>query len=350
MNWIQFLHPERSFGFLILLVLILLVVWKQVAHPARLGRFVSVTMQERLVRRPTIMHHVLQVLCLLVSGIAFVLAMMQPQIVKEERIATARDSASIFVALDVSKSMLADDVAPNRLERAKSEVRDMLPYFTAHRVGLLAFAGRTTVLSPLTMDHGFFRLVLDSASPNSVTLGGTNLGEVIRKGTKLLSEYEGPKAMILISDGEDHDSYPVEAAEEARRAGVVIVTVGFGSEVGSPIDVLDKSTGRKKRVTDSNGKEVISKLDGALLRQISDKTNGAYVPAATGVLDLESIMEQRILPSVENPEQSKIIKRSIELYPWFVGFGMFFFFGWMLLEGMSFLSTRKRRETAEVEG
>ena len=307
-------------------------------------------MQERLVKRPTVMHHVLQCLCLLISGVSFVVAMMQPQIVKEERVAATRDSANIFVALDVSKSMLAADVVPNRLERAKSEVRDMLPFLTTHRIGLLAFAGRTTVMSPLTTDHGFFRLVLDSASPNSVTLGGTNLGEVIRKGTKLLSEHEGPKAMLLISDGEDHDSYPLEAAEEARRAGVVIVTVGFGSEVGSPIDVLDKSTGRKKRITDSNGQEVISRLDGELLRQIAAKTNGKYVPTTTGVLDLESIMEELILPLVEDSDQSRTIEQRIDLYPWAVGFGIFFFFGWMLLEGLSFLSTRKRRETVEAEG
>ena len=133
--------------------------------------------------------------------------------------------------------------------------------FSTHRIGLLAFAGRTTVLSPLTMDHGFFRLVLDNASPQSVTLGGTNLEAVIRKATKLLREQEGPKVLLLITDGEDHDSYPLEAAEEARQAGIVIAAVGLGSATGTTIDYLDKKTGEKKRVQDSSGKDVISKLD-----------------------------------------------------------------------------------------
>ena len=347
MDWIQFLHPERALSFLVLLAITLFVIWKQVAHPSRLERFVGANMQEKLVTRTSTIQHVLQVICLVISGTAFILAFMQPQIVTKETLTTTKDTANVFVALDVSKSMLATDVAPNRLERAKSEVRDMLPSFVNHRIGLLAFAGRTTVLSPLTADHGFFRLVLNSASPNSVTLGGTNLGEVIRKGTKLLSEQEGPKAILLISDGEDHDSYPLDAAEEARRAGVVIITVGFGSETGSPIDIMDNFTGRKKRITDSDGQEVISKLDGDLLRKIALKTNGVYVPAATGVLDLESIMNKHILPLVEDSDQSKEIEVRNELYPFFVGFGIFFFFGWMILEG--YRPSRKRRDSVEVE-
>lgn len=221
----------------------------------------------------------------------------------------------------------------------------MLPSFSTHRVGLLAFAGRTTVLSPLTMDHGFFRLVLDSASPRSVTLGGTNLGDVIRRGTQLLEGQEGPKAMILISDGEDHDSYPLEAAEAARRAGVVIVTVGFGSESGAPIEVMDKATGRKTRVTDASGQEVISRLDGDLLRQIALKTQGVYVPAGTGVLDLEGILEKHILPIVEDSSQVQVREIRIELFQWFVGFGLVFFAGFMLLEGRRGKRVRQMKES-----
>lgn len=219
----------------------------------------------------------------------------------------------------------------------------MLPAFSSHRVGLLAFAGRTTVLSPLTMDHGFFRLALDSASPWSVTLGGTNLGEVIRKATKLLGEQEGPKALILITDGEDQDTYPLEAAEAARQAGVVIVAVGFGSEAGTTIDVLDKKTGVKKRVVDSEGREVVSRLDGDLLRQIALKTNGVYVPAGTGVLDLESVLQKHILPLVESSTQVKSREVRVELFQWFVGLGMLFFMGFMLLDAR----TNRKRQSKE---
>ena len=346
MDWIQFCHSERAIGLLAVFAVLLFAVWKTISQPSRLNRFVSATMQERLVMRPTMTRQMMKILCLAISGVAFVLALMQPQIVKEEQVVSSKEAANIFIALDVSKSMLATDVAPDRLERAKSEIRDMLPFFSTHNVGLIAFAGRPTVLSPLTMDHGFFRLALDSASPTSVTYGGTNLSNVIEKGTALLSAHEGPKMMILISDGEDHDSQPIEAAKQAKEAGVVIVTVGFGSVTGAPIDVMDKATGRKKRVTDSNGMEVISKLDVDTLIKIATVTKGAYVPAQTGVLDLEDIMNKLILPYTDSKAQPKTIIHEMDLYPWFVAFGLLLFAGFMLLEGGRLKSSRQSREKA----
>ena len=344
MDWILFAHPERVIWMLAVLAMIIFIAWKLDSLRHKLGAFVSPAMQPKLVSKPTLIHRILQVGCLGACGVMSVFALMQPQMIQKEHISSENDAANIFIALDLSKSMLATDVAPDRLERAKSEIRDMLPSFSKHRVGLLGFAGRTTVMSPLTMDHGFFRLVLDNASPTSVTLGGTNLGEVIRKGTKLLSPHEGPKAMILISDGEDHDSYPLEAAEEARRAGVVIVTVGFGSESGTTIEVMDKETGRKKRITDASGKEVISKLDGELMREIALKTNGVYVPAETGVMDLEGIMAKHILPLVDKSAQVQVRETRIELFQWFIGVALVFFLGFLMLETGAFQKTRRNRE------
>ncbi len=343
MDWIQFAHIERAIWLIAVLIIVLFVTWKMSTRKSQIGAFVSSMMQSRLVTSPTTGSRVLQIICLAVSGVLFVLALMQPQVVQQDRVVLAKESANIFVALDVSKSMLATDAAPNRLERAKSEIRDMLPQLSSHRVGLLAFAGRTTVLSPLTMDHGFFRLVLENASPESVTRGGTSIGDVIRKATELLSKHEGPKVLILITDGEDHETYPLEAADAARQAGVAIITVGFGSETGSTIDVLDKATGMKRRIQDSSGQDVISKLDVKLLKEISEKTRGNYIPAGTGVLELDSIMLQVILPLVEDSPVRTQEKR-VELYPWFVGFGLLFFLGFMILEGRGF--RRQVREKA----
>ncbi|MBQ1927325.1 MAG: VWA domain-containing protein [Proteobacteria bacterium] len=343
MNWIEFEHGDRAICFLAVLLVVLFFTYQIFAQRRKLGSFVGKALQPALVTRVSLRSRILQIACLTLSGILFVIAFMQPQIVQKEHVIASRDKANIFIALDVSKSMLATDVAPDRLERAKSEIRDMLPSFSTHNVGLIAFAGRPTVLSPLTMDHGFFRLVLDSASPKSVTLGGTNIGEVIRKGTRLLSAHEGPKAMILITDGEDHDSYPIEAAEEARRAGVVIITVGFGSETGSTIDVLDRKTGAKTRIKDAKGADVISRLDGETLRQIAAKTGGVYVPAETGVLDLESIMIRHILPLVSESTQENVREVRIDIFQWFVGLGLIFFFGFLISDGRLFRRTKKEK-------
>lgn len=345
MNGIEFGHIERAVWLFAVLVVVLFITWKVGSQRRHLSAFVSATMQPRLVTRPSAANRMMQAGCLFLSGCIFVLALMQPQIVQQERVMAPRETANIFVALDVSKSMLATDVVPNRLERAKSEIRDMLPMLSAHRVGLLAFAGRTTVLSPLTQDHGFFRNVLETASPYSVTLGGTNFSDLITRGTKLLSAQEGPKVLLIISDGEDHESSPLEAAEAARRAGVVIVTVGFGDEKGTVIDVDDKSTGMKKRLTDASGKDVISRLDRKTLNEIALKTGGVFIPAGTSVLELDDIMTSHILPLVDSSQQVNVHETRVELYPWFVGFGMIFFLGFMLLDGRG-LNRRKKEDAA----
>ncbi len=339
MEYIQFQYPERiHFIWIIfgLVVLCSVLLWHR---RGRLNQFMSLEMQSRLLTQASLGRRIAQLICFALAGIMCVIALMRPQIITESTVEKSRTSANIYVVLDVSKSMLATDVSPSRLERAKAEIKDMLPSFAADRVGLMAFAGRTTVLSPLTADHGFFKLVLDGAGPGSVTLGGTNLGEAIRKATTLLAPQEGPKAILLISDGEDHDSYPIEAAKEAKKNGIVIVTVGFGSERGTTIDVLDKKTGQKKRVVDSAGNTVISKLDGATLRSIAKETDGSYVPAATGVLDLDGIMRSVILLLVEDVNAQETKEMRVELYQWFVAFGLVFLAGFMLLEG----SRRTRR-------
>jgi len=134
----------------------------------------------------------------------------------------------LFVLLDVSKSMLAEDVAPNRMERAKSDVRDILRKLVGHRVGLIAFAGKPVVKAPLTTDHGFFRMQLDEINTSSAPVGGSLIGDAIRKGMEAMEEKrDRDQVMVLITDGEDHDSYPLEAAEQASGRGIKIFTVSF---------------------------------------------------------------------------------------------------------------------------
>lgn len=340
MDFIQFQNPGHI-HWIWLVAGLMLLVWVLLWHRRdRLNAFISPDMQKRLLTQASGARRALQLGCMALAGILCVFALMRPQIVTTQTVRAAKTTANIYVLLDVSKSMLATDVVPTRLDRAKSELRDMIRDFSAHHVGLMAFAGHASVLSPLTADHGFFRLVLDSASPTSVTLGGTNIGDAIRKATQMLARQEGPKAILLISDGEDHDSYPVEAAKEAKQAGIVIVTVGFGSETGSPIDILDKKTGQKKRLLDASQKEVISRLDGTMLRDIALATDGAYVPASNQGLDLEDIMKRSILPLVEDVHEVSTREVRVELFQWFVAGALLFLAAFILLES----SWRRRRD------
>ena len=273
---------------------------------------------------------------------ALVLAWMRPQGGQTFR-PVQRVGAQIMVCLDVSKSMLAEDTAPNRLERAKAELTDLLPFLAGDQVGLIAFAGRATVLCPLTADFGFFKLVLDGAGPHSVGRGGTRLEEPLRKALAgFRAEADVSRAILLVTDGEDHDSYPLKAAEEAAQRGIKIIAIGFGDEAGSEVRVADPVTGVRSVLKDSAGKTVITRLDGETLREMALATEGAYVPAGTGALDLESIYRAHIAPLTRGKMDSLGHAFREEYFQWFVLAGII-----LLIASLGVAKGRiSRRETA----
>lgn len=298
-----------------------------------LDRLVSSALQSVLVARPARWRRVSRLALLVVSGFAMAAALLQPQM-GERFVATPRVGAEIMIALDVSRSMLADDAAPSRLERAKAEVRDLLAYLRDDHVGLIAFAGRASVLSPMTPDKSFLRLALDGAGPHSVPRGGTKLAEAIDRAVTGFGE-PGPsqRALILITDGEDHDSFALDAAKRAAEAGIKIIAIGFGDEAGSPIFVRNPETGARVQIRDADGRPVHSRLNGDLLRELALATDGAYVPAGTGVLDLASIYDAHIagLTRGEIDERGRTIRD--EAYQLFVAIAFVALLGGVLLVG-----------------
>ena len=294
MTDLYFAEPQWLHLLWVVLAFMLLLVWLERRGSGALSRFMQSTLQLRLVRSASTARRVFRLIFLSLFGIFLTLALMQPQ-VGLQLVSTPRVGAEIMVCLDVSKSMLAEDVAPNRLERAKAELKDLLAYLDGDQVGLIAFAGRATVLSPLTPDFGFLRLVLDEAGAHSVTRGGTRLEEPIRKAVAGFGDSgEVARVILLITDGEDHDSFPLEAAKAAAERGIRILSIGFGDETGSEIMLTDPASGARTVLRDGDGNSVRSRLDGDLLREMALLTEGAYVPAGTGVLDLESIYQRHI--------------------------------------------------------
>jgi len=233
-----------------------------------------------------------------------------------EAVSVSRISADIVFVLDVSKSMLAEDAAPNRLGRAKAEIADLVGSLSGNRVGLVAFAGRAAVLCPLTPDYGFFKMILSSADHRSIRRGGTRIGDAIAKATRAFGPGEGAKVMMLITDGEDHESFAADAAKKALEKGVSIVAIGFGSEAGSEITLTDPKTGAKHALTDRDGKVVRSRLDGETLREVTRITEGVYIPAGIAALDLGAIVAQHIEPLVQAKSTSSVRVVPTEYYPW----------------------------------
>jgi Ca-activated chloride channel family protein len=306
---IEWLHPERWWLVAAALALVLATALLERRGERLLERYVSAPMLLRLARRPSGARRAGRLgLLALALGLAAA-ALMRPQSRADaEAVETREAAAEVMVVLDVSNSMLAEDAAPSRLERAKAELRDLLRELRGHRVGLIAFAGRAAVLCPLTTDQGFFRLVLDGVSTRSVTRGGTRIGDAIRRAVAGMTPGAGAKAIVLVTDGEDHESYPLEAAKEARQAGVRIIAIGFGAEAGAEVPVTDARTGERAPLRDRAGNVVRSRLDGAMLREVALATEGVYVPAGTGVLDLESIARAHIDPLIRRSDGASAVR------------------------------------------
>jgi Ca-activated chloride channel family protein len=185
-----------------------------------------------------------------------------------------RKGVDVMLVLDVSKSMLARDIKPSRLERAKQLLLRLTDQLQNDRIGLILFAGRAYLQMPLTSDHGAARMYIQDASPDVVPTQGTVIGEALRMANTAFNSKERKyKSIVLVSDGEDHDPEALKVAKELAASGVMINTVGIGSPDGSPIE--DPTTGELKK--DEEGHTVISKLNEAELQQLADATNGRYL-------------------------------------------------------------------------
>lgn len=229
-----------------------------------------------------------------------------------------RTGRDVVFVLDVSRSMLARDLTPDRLERAKLMITDALSVIEGDRVGLVAFGGTASVRCPLTYDHSFFRLALDELSPRSVSRGGTMLGDAVRVTMNTLFSEEQPEGrtrdIILITDGEDQGSFPVEAAQEAGERGVRIIALGLGSETGSPVPA---SSPRGPEYMRYDGEVVRSRLDASTLQRMADATEGGvFLNVGTGVIDLDQVYAELVKGAEQREMDSREETTLIERFQW----------------------------------
>ena len=226
----------------------------------------------------------------------------------------------IFIALDCSKSMLADDIKPNRLERAKREVYDLLSMLRGDRAGLVAFAGAAFVQCPLTLDYQAFNIFMNALNTEYLPVGGTDIAGAINAAIEGFPESEKTeKAIIIITDGENTGGDAFEAAKQAAKVGVKVFCIGVGKSEGIPVP--EKDGGFKK---DKNGKIILTKLDENTLIKIADITGGAYVRSVAGDMDLENIYLKSIRGELEQSTLKSGKKKIWEdRYQWPLGFAIF---------------------------
>jgi Ca-activated chloride channel homolog len=243
----------------------------------------------------------------------------------------SRNGVDIMLILDVSKSMLADDIKPSRLEKAKQFLSKLLDKLGDDRVGLVLFAGRAYLQMPLTTDQGAAKMYIQNASPDLVPTQGTVIADALQMAGGAFNNKEHKyKAMVLISDGEDHDPDAPKVAKQLADEGVMINTVGIGTTEGAPI--VDPVTRELKK--DENGQTVISKLNEAELSQLADLTNGLYM-RLDNMDDAIITLSQR-LDSIEKRSLTDTEFVNYQSYfQWFLGLAL------ILLLAEFFLPERK---------
>lgn len=237
---------------------------------------------------------------LTILGVSFlILALTQPQWGFEWE-DLKQEGVDIIIAVDVSNSMLAEDIKPNRLERAKRKILDLIQMLDGDRIGLVAFAGTSYLQCPLTLDYSAAEIFLDSIDTDLIPIQGTAIGGAINTAAKAFSQVEKKsKALILITDGEDHEGKALQEAREAKKQGIKIFTIGIGQAMGAPMPSLKNGGGFKK---DKSGEVVVSKLDETVLQKISLETGGSYVRSVTGDMDLNKIYREDIKERIEKKE------------------------------------------------
>jgi Ca-activated chloride channel homolog len=298
-----------------------LMIYAQRKRAAAARRFVHASMLQRLMPPLIVARPWIKGTLALLGLAAIIVTCARPRFgVYYEKI--VQRGVDCFICLDVSRSMLAEDVAPNRLGRAKSDIRDLLKKLTGDHVGLIVFAGKPVVKVPLTTDDGFFRTVLDEVDTRSAPVGGTLIGDAIRKAMEAMPpRADHDQIIVIITDGEDQESYAAEAAKQAAEKGIKIFTVGLGdSAEGARIPIRGESGGLTY-IKEEN-KEHWSKTDQDLLKQIALATGGAHIPAGTKTYDLGQIYEDHLANLARGEEENQKRKRFQERYQIFLGLGI----------------------------
>ena len=251
-----------------------------------------------------------------------------------------RKGIDILFAVDTSRSMLAEDLTPSRLERARLGIIDFVARLEGDRVGLIPFAGSAFALCPLTLDYDAFRESLNALDTDLIPRQGTDLASAIKEAERLFDENgNNHRVLVLLTDGEDLQGSVIDAAKAAAKKGMAIYTVGVGSPEGAKIPLRDQY-GRTDFVRDGNGKVVRTTLDEMTLKKIADETNGLYVALGRGAEGLNTIYQEklRLVPKSELSQRMERIP--LERFGWPLGFAV----GLLLLE--FFIKDRLRAKKA----
>lgn len=285
-----------------------------------------------------------QLACLMLVLIFSVLALTRPQWGEEKR-KIERKGIDVIFLLDTSLSMLAEDLKPNRLEKAKLEMRSFLRQLKGDRVGMVAFAGSSFLQSPLTLDYAAFQLFVDAVSPGYIPDPGTSLAAALRVALKAFpAENLKHKAVVIFSDGEDHEGGMEEILTEVKKSNVRIYTLGTGSEKGDPIPLKNEAGQRSGFKKDRAGQIVLTRLQPSILQKIAEESGGLYAPATPGEQEVSAFIKH--MESIDKRQiQEKTVREREDHYQLF----LFLAFLFLLLEMVLRQTLKNRTPSAKTQ-
>ena len=305
---------------IILVLFLVLQIWKRKTQ----NKFANQAILKRLSPNKSLFKSVLKIAILCLAFASLTMALVNPKIGSKLE-TVKREGVDIVFAVDVSKSMLAEDIAPNRLEKSKQLVTQIINNLASDRVGIIAYAGKAFPQLPITTDYGSAKMFLQNMNTDMMSSQGTAINEAIELAkTYYDDDQQTNRVLVIISDGEDHSEAAATVAEEANEAGIRIFTIGVGSEKGGPIPIKRNGAilSYKK---DRQGETVITKLNEDTLKNIAKEADGVYINGNNTGKVVEQIRD--ILNKMDKTEfESKQFAAYESQFQWFLGFGILLLF------------------------
>jgi Ca-activated chloride channel family protein len=301
----------------VVLGLAVVIVLSVALRRRRITRFAEQIAWARLVPTLSPGRRGVRIVLLVAAFVSLVAALVDPRWgVRFEEVQPR--GADVMVVLDASRSMLAADATPNRLERAKQFAGDLAAVLAGDRIGLITFAGSTSVQCPLTNDYGAFRLALDEVTTDTEARGGSLLGDALRRaGESFVGQADDARVVVVLSDFEDHGSFPVDAAAQLGELGIRVSTIGIGDEErGALIPVI---RGGQQLFLEHEGQQVWSRMDRAAMEQIARAGDGVAVRAGVSQADIGRIYAEQIEPFERGAGETARLRRYTPRYQWFAG-------------------------------
>ena len=305
----------------VLLGMFLLFIWTQLWKKRTKRKFSDLGLLNRLSPDQSLFKSILKFITLSLAFSCLIVALVNPKIGTSLE-TVKREGVDIVFAIDVSKSMLAEDIAPNRLEKAKQLTTQIINNLVSDRVGIIAYAGKAVPQLPITTDYAAAKMFLQNINTEMLSSQGTAIDEAIQLARSYYNDEEQTnRVLVIISDGEDHNDLSLDVAEAAAEEGIKIFTIGVGSEKGGPIPLKRNGIVMSYK-KDQDGATVITKMNKKILAKIAEEANGTYVDGKNTSDVTETISD--ILNKMDKKEfEAKEFAEFEDQFQWFLGLGLF---------------------------